>query len=70
MPICDAWGCGLCGRLIVDCLCLPATERFRVSRMREIRKSGLTRAEEARNTVPPLLDWRSLVPVGPSLVIV
>jgi hypothetical protein len=34
---------------------MPATERIRVSRMREIRTSGLTRAGAVRTLAPPLL---------------
>ena len=35
---------------------MPETEIVRVSRMREIRQSGLKRGEAVGNTVPPLLD--------------
>ena len=45
MPICDASACSSCDRLSSDSLCMPETERVRVSRMREIRTSGLKRAE-------------------------
>ena len=35
--------------------CMPRRERVRESRMREIRTSGLTRAEAAGSPAPPLL---------------
>ena len=47
MPPCNASACGCWDRLIVDALCMPSTERIRVSRMREIRTSGLKKGEEA-----------------------
>src|SRR5208337_3151387 len=38
------------------------TERIRVSRMREIRSSGLMRAEAAGKLAPPLLDPPATAP--------
>jgi hypothetical protein len=45
MPICSASACDCWTRHRADTLCMPETERIRGSRMREIRTSGLKRAE-------------------------
>ncbi len=37
--------------------CMPRHEWVRASRVREICKPGLKRAEAAGYTAPPLLDW-------------
>jgi len=47
MPICRSSACGSCERLWCDGLCMPLTERIRVSRVRETRTPGLKRAEAA-----------------------
>ena len=44
---------------MADSLCMPVVEIVRVSRMREIRKSGLKRAEAVGSPAPPLLDRNS-----------
>jgi hypothetical protein len=45
MPICSVSACTCWTRRHADSLCMPLTERIRVSRMRENCTSGLKRAE-------------------------
>ena len=51
-PICSALACGFCRRLVIDSLCMPLIERIWASRVREICKPGLKRAEVQRFAWP------------------
>ncbi len=61
------WVCGVCERCVNDMLCMLAIECLWVSRMREIRTSGLMRAKVTAYAGPSLLD-REPTPPAPSFL--
>jgi hypothetical protein len=73
MPTSAVWVGGPCDRDFADFLCMPPTVRFRGSRMREIRTSGLMRGPEDGLTRPRSYStvkvvrvmWRGAVPRPP-----